>query len=173
MGVTTHTDGQSYDLDTIDTRLLNELQRDAKISLKRVGEKVGLSAPAVMERVRKMEQAGVIRGYHAHVDARSVGIDVAAFIGVSIALPEHLRTFEAWIDENPSVLEAHHVTGGHTLLIKVKVRNTAALEHLISSIRSFEGVGGTETMVVLSSRIERIPLELEEPGDAKKKRKRR
>ena len=67
-----------YELDAIDAQLLNELQNDAKISLKRVGEKVGLSAPAVMERVRKMEQAGVIKGYHAQIDSRRVGIDVAS-----------------------------------------------------------------------------------------------
>ena len=74
---------ETYELDAIDTRLLNELQADAKISLKRVGEKVGLSAPAVMERVRKLEQAGVIRGYHAQIDARRVGIDAILFGGAA------------------------------------------------------------------------------------------
>ena len=69
---------ETYPLDAIDARLLQELQADAKISLKAVGERVGLSAPAVMERLRKMEQAGVILGYHAQVDARKVGLDVAA-----------------------------------------------------------------------------------------------
>jgi len=162
-----------YDLDAIDTRLLNELQADAKISLKRVGERVGLSAPAVMERVRKMEKAGVIKGYHAQIEARQVGIDVASFIGVSIGSPTRLDAFEAWIQGMPSILEAHHITGGHTLLLKVKVKNTSALEHLISDIRSFDGVDGTETMVVLSSPVERVPLPLEEPKDAPKRRRKR
>lgn len=164
-----------FELDAIDAQLLNELQDDAKISLKRVGEKVGLSAPAVMERVRKMEQAGVIVGYHAQIDARRVGIDVAAFIGVTISDPKKVDAFEQWVDETPSVLEMHHVTGGHTLLIKVKVRNTSALEHLIRRIRELEGVSHTETMVILSTHAERIPVRLELPDDeaARRRRKRR
>ncbi|MEM9072957.1 MAG: Lrp/AsnC family transcriptional regulator [Myxococcota bacterium] len=163
-----------YELDAIDTRLLNELQADAKISLKRVGEKVGLSAPAVMERVRKMEQAGVIRGYHAQIDAREVGIDVSGFIGVMIKDPERLSAFETWVEDIPQILECHHVTGGFTLLLKVKSRNTSALETLISKIRSFAGVDGTETMVVLSTSVERIPVLLEVPAeDPPRRRKRR
>ena len=103
---------ETYPLDAIDARLLQELQADAKISLKAVGERVGLSAPAVMERLRKMEQAGVILGYHAQVDARKVGLDVAAFIGVSIGDPKHLRAFEEYVDNEARILECHHVTGG-------------------------------------------------------------
>ena len=165
---------ETYPLDAIDTRLLQELQADAKISLKNVGERVGLSAPAVMERLRKMEQAGVILGYHAQVDARKVGLDVAAFIGVAIGDPKHLRAFEAFVDEEPQILECHHVTGGHTLLLKVKARNTAALEKLISNIRALEGIDGTETMVILSTRTERIPLPLEVPdADPPRRRRRR
>ena len=147
-------------LDEIDRQLLDELQADAKISLKRVGERVGLSAPAVMERVRKLEQAGVLTGYHAQVYARRVGFDIAAFIGVAIRSPRALAEFEGWVEEVPQVLECHHITGAHTLLLKVKVRNTGALEKLISRIRSLDGVEGTETMVVLSTFIERpyVPL---------------
>lgn len=165
---------ETYDLDAIDTRLLNELQADAKISLKRVGEKVGLSAPAVMERVRKLEQAGVIRGYHAQIDARRVGIDVSGFIGVMIKNPTRIQAFEGWIHEVPEVLECHHVTGGFTMMLKIKARNTSALEGLISQIRGFDGVDGTETMVVLSTSVERTPVKLQEPDvDPPRRRKRK
>lgn len=163
---------ETYPLDAIDTQLLNELQQDAKLSLKKIGEKVGLSAPAVMERVRKMEQAGVILGYHAQIDARKVGVDIAAFIGVTIGNPKLVRDFEKWADIEPRILECHHVTGGHTLLLKVKVRNTRGLETLISRIRSLEGVSDTETMVVLSTYAERIPVRLAVPESSKKKRRR-
>lgn len=161
------------DLDRIDIQLLEELQNDAKLSLKGIGERVGMSAPAVMERLRKLEQAGVIRGYHAQIDAKRAGVDVAAFIGVTIATPAKLRDFEAWVDEVPSILECHHVTGQHTLLLKTRVPNTSALEQLISGIRSYEGVTGTETMVVLSTYCERIPVPLEPRDVAKKKRTRK
>ncbi len=154
-------------LDEIDRNLVRELQVDAKISLKSVGAKVGLSAPAVMERVRKLEQAGVILGYYAHVNARSVGLDITAFIGVRVTDTQCIEEFEQWVVKVPQILECHHVTGGHTLLLKVKIHNTHALERLISRIRSLEGVAGTETMIVLSTHTERVQLALdaEEPSD--------
>jgi Lrp/AsnC family leucine-responsive transcriptional regulator len=151
----------SLELDDIDLALLSALQEDAKASLKAIGERVGLSAPAVMERVRKLEQADVITGYHAMIDARRVGLDIAAFIGVSIRNPRKLDEFEQWVEDVPQVLECHHVTGHHTLLLKAKVHNTSALEHLISRIRSLDGVESTETMVVLSTHTERVQVALE------------
>jgi Lrp/AsnC family leucine-responsive transcriptional regulator len=169
--------GESYVLDGIDRQLLDELQTDSKRSLKEIGAAVGLSAPSVMERVRKLENAKIIRGYHALLDARKVGLDTSAFIGVSISNPSHLSAFEEWVEAIPQILECHHVTGGHTLLLKVKTRNTADLEKLISRIRSMEGVAGTETMVVLSTHTERVEVALPpggpEPEPRRRKRLRR
>ncbi len=166
--------GETYALDGIDRQVLDELQRDSKRSLKEIGQQVGLSAPSVMERVRKLEGAGIIRGYHALLDARKVGLDISAFIGVSIVSPTQLRAFEEWVDSVPQVMECHHVTGGHTLLLKVKTQNTEDLEGLISRIRSMDGVASTETMVVLSTRTERVEIALPagEPAGEPKRRKR-
>ncbi len=166
--------GERYILDEIDRQLLDELQSDCKRSLKEIGALVGLSAPSVMERVRKLENAGIIKGYHAFLDARKIGLDIAAFIGVSIGDPKLLTAFEEWVDAVPQVLECHHVTGGHTLLLKVKTRNTEDLEQLISRIRSIEGVASTETMVVLSTHTERaeIALPMGEPASDARRRKR-
>lgn len=160
-------------LDEIDLRIVAELQSDAKAALARIGETVGLSAPSVMERVRKLEQAGVIRGYHADVDAKKVGLDITAFVGVSINFPKGIDRFEKTVRPMPQVLECHHVTGGPTLLMKVKVRNTAALEELISSIRIIEGVERTETMVVLSTSTERAQVNIEVPPPDAEARSRR
>lgn len=166
--------GETYVLDGIDRQLLDELQQDSKRSLKDIGASVGLSAPSVMERVRKLESAGVIKGYPALLDARKLGLDIAAFIGVSIVAPPHLRAFEVWVEAVPQVMECHHVTGGHTLLLKVKTRNTEDLEGLISRIRSMEGVASTETMVVLSTHTERVEVALPpgEPATEPRRRKR-
>ena len=164
--------GETYVLDGIDRQLLDALQTDSKRSLKEIGAVVGLSAPSVMERVRKLEDAGIIKGYHALLDARKVGLDTSAFIGVSISNPPHLSAFEQWVDSIPQILECHHVTGGHTLLLKVKTRNTADLEKLISRIRSMEGVASTETMVVLSTHTERVEVALP-PSDAAPEARRR
>jgi len=166
--------GETYALDEIDRQLLEELQHDSKRSLKEIGQQVGLSAPSVMERVRKLESAGIIKGYHALLDARKVGLDISAFIGVSIVSPTKLSAFEEWVDAVPQVMECHHVTGGHTLLLKVKTQNTKDLEGLISRIRSMDGVASTETMVVLSTRTERVEVALPagKPAGEPKRRKR-
>jgi Lrp/AsnC family leucine-responsive transcriptional regulator len=166
--------GEPYVLDGIDRQLLDELQTDCKRSLKEIGAAVGLSAPSVMERVRKLENAGIIRGYHALLDARKVGLDISAFIGVSITNPQLLSAFEEWVELIAQVLECHHVTGGHTLLLKVKTQNTEDLEKLISLIRSMDGVASTETMVVLSTHTERVEVALPpcEPASDARRRKR-
>jgi Lrp/AsnC family leucine-responsive transcriptional regulator len=142
-------------LDDIDRRILALLQADCKTPLAKIGEKVGLSAPSVVERVRKLETEGFITGYHAALDVRKLGVDITAFIGVWIGHPKGIATFEQQLGQLPDVLECHHVTGGYTLLLKVKTRNTQSLEGLIRTLRSIEGVERTETSVVLSTKVER------------------
>jgi Lrp/AsnC family leucine-responsive transcriptional regulator len=146
-------------LDDIDRRILAQLQEDCKAPLAQVGKRVGLSAPSVMERIRKMEEAGILRGYHALLDSRKVGLDVTAFIGVSMS-PTGIERLEGVLVTIDEVLECHHVTGAYTVLLKVRTQNTQALERLISRVRLLDGVLRTETLVVLSTQLERtlIPL---------------
>lgn len=163
-------------LDDIDRQLLVALQADCKQPLSKLGEQVGLSAPAVMDRVRKLESAGVITGYHAAVDGRRLGLDITSFIGVSINYPKDIDHFLRELAGRPEVLECHHVTGGHTLLLKVKTKNTASLERLISRLRQVEGVTRTETMVVLSTAAEgsSVPLgELEVAPETPRRKNRK
>ena len=150
--------GDSPELDAIDLQIISLLQEHGRIPLVKLGEQVGLSAPSVNERVKKLEDGGVIIGYHATVDATRLGKDVTAFIGVSIAHPKAVAAFEHTVAMLDDVLECHHVTGEHTLLLKIKTDNTASLERLISTIRSIEGVSRTETMVVLSTHTERANI---------------
>ena len=151
------------ELDRIDYQMLDALQHDAKIPLKKLGELVGLSAPSVLERIRKLELAGVIRGYRAEVDGHAVGLDVTAFIGVSVQTPATLAAVEEWVADEAQIQECHHVTGAFTLMVKVKTRNTRELQALISRIRSLDGVASTETMVVLSSTTERSQVAFDIP----------
>jgi Lrp/AsnC family transcriptional regulator, leucine-responsive regulatory protein len=146
------------ELDAIDSQILNILQEQGRIPLVKLGELVGLSSPSVIERVKKLEDSGIITGYHASIDARRLGKDVSAFIGVSISHPKAIALFEHTVAMVDDVLECHHVTGSHTLLLKVKTANTSSLERLISQIRSIEGVSRTETMVVLSTHTERATI---------------
>lgn len=144
--------------DQIDLQILSILQENCKLPLARIGERVGLSAPAVIERIRKLEESGLIVGYRAIVDARRLGHDVTAFIGVSVGHPRQVGSIEARIASLEGVLESHHVTGQHTFLLKVKTPTTSTLEALISEIRSIDGVERTETMVVLSTHLERTQV---------------
>jgi len=156
--------GADAALDDVDTRILALLQEDCRTPLARLGEQVGLSAPAVLERIKKLEAAGVITGYHAVLDGRRIGFDVTAFIGVITSDPDSIGDFERQVTRLGDVLECHHVTGAFTFLLKVKTLSTSTLERLISQIRSLDGVSRTETLVVLSTHTERVQLALR-PAD--------
>lgn len=164
---------EQLDLDAIDVRILVLLQEHCKMPLAKIGERVGLSAPAVIERIKKLEDGGVITGYTVTIDARKLGRDVTAFIGVSVAHPKGIEECERQIESRPDVLECHHVTGSYTLLLKVRTANTRTLEELISYLRSIDGVARTETMVVLSTHTERPQVVLQAEPPTEKKRSRR
>lgn len=148
----------SAEFDATDRAILELLQDNCKQPLAAIGEKVGLSAPAVVERIHKLEEAGVVLGYTALLDPRKLGRDVTAFIGVTTDRPAAIDRVETEVAAMDEVLECHHVTGGYTLMLKVKTRNTESLEQLIDSVRGVEGVSRTETMVVLSTHIERTRI---------------
>lgn len=120
-----------------------------------------MSAPAVMERVKKLEAGGVIRGYQALIDGKKVGKDITAFIGVSVGNQRDIDKFAAQMMRYPDVLECHHVTGEESFVLKVKAANTAALEKLLGQIRSVEGVTRTVTKVVLSTAKEGLIVDLD------------
>ncbi|MBI3014058.1 MAG: Lrp/AsnC family transcriptional regulator [Candidatus Tectomicrobia bacterium] len=145
-------------VDKTDLKILEILQDNCRISLRDIARSVGLSSPSVVERIRKLEKKGILRGYRAIVDARKVGKDITAFIGVSVSHPQQIGSFEKEIEKVEDILECHHVTGDHTFMLKVKTENTSTLENLIRQIRSIEGVTRTLTSVVLSTPIEKTAL---------------
>ena len=152
--------GTQPEFDATDRAILELLQDNCKQPLAAIGEKVGLSAPAVVERIHKLEEVGVIARYTALLDARRLGRDVSAFIGVSMARPGGIGNVETQVAAIDEVLECHHVTGAHTLMLKVKTRSTETLEGLIDRVRELDGVARTETMVVLSTHTERSRIAL-------------
>jgi Lrp/AsnC family transcriptional regulator, leucine-responsive regulatory protein len=138
-----------------------------------IAGEVELSAPAVMERVKKLEAGGVIKGYQALLDSKKVGKDVTAFIGVSVGNHGDIDKFAAQMLQHHDVLECHHVTGDESFILKVKSANTGSLEKLLGEIRSVEGVTRTVTKIVLSTAKESQTLELntEMAGNSNAKRK--
>ncbi|MGH7782887.1 MAG: Lrp/AsnC family transcriptional regulator [Candidatus Binatia bacterium] len=138
-------------LDQIDLKILFILQNSGRSRLADIADEVELSAPAVMERVKKLEASGVIKAYQAILDGKKVGKDITAFIGVSIGNQRDIDKFAAQMMRYHDVLECHHVTGDETFILKVKSTNTSSLEKLLGEIRSVEGVTRTLTKVVLST----------------------
>jgi Lrp/AsnC family transcriptional regulator, leucine-responsive regulatory protein len=160
-------------LDNIDLKILSILQSNGRTRLADIAVEVELSAPAVMERVKKLEVGKVIKGYQAVVDGKKVGKDITAFIGVSIGNQRDMDRFAKQMLQHRDVLECHHVTGDESFILKVKSANTASLEKLLGEIRSVEGVTRTVTKVVLSTAKESQALDLDqgsvEPANVKKK----
>ena len=148
-------------LDQIDLKILYILQNNGRTRLADIAGEVELSTPAVMERVKKLEAGGVIKGYQALIDGKKVGKDIAAFIGVSIGHQRDIDKFAAQMLQYHDVLECHHVTGDESFILKVRSANTGSLEKLLGEIRSVEGVTRTVTKVVLSTAKESQSLELD------------
>lgn len=138
-------------IDEIDARILQLLQERGRIKRNEVAEDVGLSLPSVSERMRKLEQRGVIDGYHAVVNARRVGFDILAFIRVMVDSSKHYDGFVERACKLSEVQEVHSITGDGSHILRVLIRNTSGLEQLLSTIQSWPGVHGTSTSIVLSS----------------------
>jgi Lrp/AsnC family leucine-responsive transcriptional regulator len=152
-------------MDELDFRLVDLLQRDGRATQLELSRAVGLSQPAVAERIRKLEERGVITGYAARVDATKLGKDITAFIGVSIEHPKYFEGFAKKVLALPDVLECHRVAGQDSYLLKVKSANTRTLDSLlVETLRTIAGVTRTQTVIVLSSIKEdthvRVPPEL-------------
>jgi Lrp/AsnC family transcriptional regulator, leucine-responsive regulatory protein len=138
-------------LDDIDTRLLEILQLNGRTSQHDLAQAVGLSSPAVGERLRKLEERGVIRHFSAVLDPKLVGHDVTAFIAVGIAGSQYYNGFRQRVKDHPEVLECHSVTGQGSHLIKIRTDSTSGLEVLLAEIQSWPGVQWTNTSIVLST----------------------
>jgi Lrp/AsnC family leucine-responsive transcriptional regulator len=152
-------------VDAIDLKVLDLLQKDGRTSHSEIAKIVGLSAPSVGERVKKLESFNIIRRYVAVLDPNKVNRPITAIIAVSLDKPIHAKAFLHRIQELEDVLECYHVTGEMDYLLKVRTRSTTALESLISGdLRPLDGVVSTRTSVILSSPKEetRLGLTLED-----------
>jgi Lrp/AsnC family transcriptional regulator, leucine-responsive regulatory protein len=147
-------------LDHIDWRILEELQRDARLSSAELGRRVHLSAPAVAARVGRLEDARVITGYRAELSLAALGLDVMAFVRVRSDSGAH-RALLAALADRREVLECHHVTGEDCFIVKVV---TASLAHLEEVVAELAGFGSTTTSIVFSTAIARRALTATSPA---------
>lgn len=136
-----------FALDRTDWRLLAELQKDGRASYAELARAVAMSASAVAERIRRLEEAGVIADYRATVDPERVGLTVMAFVRLRYPSGNY-RPFHAMLDSTPEIVEAHHVTGEDCFVLKVLARSMRHLEEVTGRIA---GLGAVTTSVVYSS----------------------
>jgi Lrp/AsnC family transcriptional regulator, leucine-responsive regulatory protein len=144
------------ELDSTDLRLLSELQADARLSLAELGRRVGLSSPAVAERLQRLEQQGAIRGYHADIDPRSLGLSLGAIVRVRPA-PGQLDNVAGLARRTPEVVECHRVTGEDCFVVRAHVRD---VEHLEQVIDRFVALGQTTTSILQSSPVPRRGIDV-------------
>ena len=138
--------------DTIDRKLLESLMANGRISFADLAGLVGLSAPAVAERVRGLEHRGVIRGYAALGDPIQLGCPVTAFVAVALERPEHRAPFAELVRELPEVQECHHVAGDFDYMLKVRCAALLDLERIVGeTIKGLAGVVRTRTTIALSA----------------------
>ena len=138
-------------IDDIDAKILEILQVNGRTKRNDLAEAVGLSIPSVSERLRKMEETGIIEGYYTKVRPAKLGRDILAFIFVTVDSSKHFAQFIEHARHLDEVLECHAVTGEGSHLLKVRTANTASLEKLLSRIQAWTGVVSTRTSLVLSS----------------------
>jgi Lrp/AsnC family transcriptional regulator, leucine-responsive regulatory protein len=133
-------------LDEVSWQILEALQEDARISFSELGRQVGMSPPAVAERVRRMEDLGIITGYHATINLEKVGFPIVAFVRINAG--EYCSRMGGLIQGIPEVVEYHRVTGGDSGIMKIVASSVGHLEIIIDRLASF---GTTITSIVLSN----------------------
>ena len=138
-------------LDDVDWRLLELLQEDGRLSFSELGRRVSLSGSAVTERVRRLEERGVITGYAASIDTTKLGLPIEALVRARVRSLDTPR-FRSAVLPLPQVVAADHVTGEECWVLRVLCRNTAELEELLEKVQRY---GETNTSLVLSSPLRR------------------
>ncbi len=139
-------------LDATDVMILDAIQRDGHLSHAEIGKLVGLAVSSVNERIRKLVQRGVILGWQVRLAPEKLGLDLLAFVYVLIDRPENSPAFLDLVSQIPEIQECHHVAAEWNFVLKVRVRNTAAFEALLTKhLKAVPGVVRTHTVITLTS----------------------
>jgi Lrp/AsnC family transcriptional regulator, leucine-responsive regulatory protein len=148
------------EIDAVNLRILEELQLDPRLTMSELGRRVGMSSPAVTERVRRLEESGVIRGYRLEVNPAALGLSIAAYIRIR-PNPGQLPSVAELAWQIPEVVECHRVTGEDCFVLKVHIPDISQLDRLLDCFLIY---GSTTTSIIQSSPVPLRPLPL--PEDA-------
>ncbi len=146
------------EIDSVNLRVLEELQRDPRLTMSELGRRVGMSSPAVTERVRRLEEAGVIRGYRLELNPTALGLPIAAYIRIR-PNPGQLPRIAELAQQIPEVVECHRVTGEDCFILKVHIPAIDQLDRLLDSFLLY---GSTTTTIIQSSPVPLRPPPLPE-----------
>jgi Lrp/AsnC family leucine-responsive transcriptional regulator len=138
-------------MDDIDCRIIACLKENARTKLSAIADTVSLSITATADRIRKLENTGIISGYTVLLDETKIGHDIIALIFVRIEHPRFNEEFCRQVKLHPEILECHYVTGDYDFILKVVTSGSAGIERLLTFVKSIKGVSLTRTLVVLST----------------------
>lgn len=141
-------------MDSIDRKIIALLAADARRSLTDIGDQVGLSASATNERIRRLVASGAIRRFTLDADPTALGVPVLAFVCVALAPEADEAAFRAFAATHPAIEEAHHVTGGWSYMVKVRVPSLPDLEAFLAELKARKFLARSETIIALSSAAE-------------------
>ena len=141
----------NHEIDAVNLRILEELQRDPRLTMSELGRRIGMSSPAITERVRRLEESGVIRGYRLDLNPVALGLPIAAYIRIRPD-PGQLPRIAELAQQIPEVVECHHITGAGDFLLKVITKDIASYQELIlEKLVDIEEIGNMQSMVILST----------------------
>lgn len=148
-------------MDATDKRILKRLQENARVTVSVLSQEISLSMPAISERLKKLENTGVVQQYTAILDPALVDKHLMSFFYISFDDPSHGDRFAEYICTEPDVKECFYITGDYDYVLKIITKNTKSLEKLLTRIKNQEGIAKTETIVTLSTITDRPTIELE------------
>jgi Lrp/AsnC family leucine-responsive transcriptional regulator len=138
-------------IDSTDRKILNILQEDGRIAASHIADELNISIPTVTERIKKLQESGIIQGIHAVLDPKKLDLDVSAIITVISESSVHYKSFIKSAEKTPEVIQCFSTTGSGSHNLLVVTRNSHTLEELLRNIQSWPGVARTETQIILSS----------------------
>ena len=147
--------------DARDIQILDLLQENGRATASEIAKAVGLSVPAVGERIKKLNEQGLIKGYSTVLDHKKAGLDLTAFVFIVSEHSDHYEEFVKKAEQSCSVLECHSIIGTGSHILKVRAKNSQALEDLLYEIQNWPGVNRTQSNLVLSSYKETTAINLQ------------
>lgn len=145
---------QPLKLDQIDKHILEILQANAKITNSQLATEIGLSPAPTLERVRKLENGGLIKSYHAEIDVKQMGLSTGVFVLISLSAHKksQIMSFVDKINKIPEVIECHHITGSGDFLLKILTKDISSYQQLIlNTLADIDEIGNMQSMMILST----------------------